>query len=52
MTVGPPSLEAPSTSDLLEMHRRMLLVRGFEERVAILYRDGEIAGFVHLSVGQ
>ena len=38
--------------DLLEMHRRMLLIRGFEERVAALYRDGEVPGFVHLSIGQ
>jgi 2-oxoisovalerate dehydrogenase E1 component len=38
--------------DLLEMHRRMLVIRGFEERVSALYRDGEIPGFVHLSIGQ
>ena len=38
--------------DLLEMHRRMLLIRGFEQRVAALYRDGEVPGFVHLSIGQ
>ncbi len=30
----------------------MLLIRGFEQRVATLYRDGEVPGFVHLSVGQ
>ena len=42
----------PDTADLLEMHRRMVLVRGFEERVAVLYRDGEVPGFVHLSTGQ
>ncbi|MDA8047987.1 MAG: dehydrogenase E1 component subunit alpha/beta [Actinomycetota bacterium] len=34
------------------MYRRMLLIRGFEERVASLYRDGEVPGFVHLSIGQ
>src|SRR5437588_6045610 len=34
------------------MHRRMLMIRGFEERVAALYRDGEVPGFVHLSIGQ
>src|SRR2546430_11557510 len=39
-------------ADLLEMHRRMLMIRGFEERVAALYRDGEVPGFVHLSTGQ
>jgi 2-oxoisovalerate dehydrogenase E1 component len=38
--------------DLVEMQRRMLLIRGFEERVAALYRDGEVPGFVHLSTGQ
>ena len=39
-------------AELLEMHRRMLVIRGFEERVAALYRDGEVPGFVHLSIGQ
>jgi 2-oxoisovalerate dehydrogenase E1 component len=39
-------------ADLLEMHRRMLMIRGFEERVAALYRDTEVPGFVHLSIGQ
>ena len=34
------------------MHRRMLLIRGFEQRVASLYRDSEVPGFVHLSIGQ
>src|SRR3954452_25344027 len=41
-----------STADLLELHRRMLVNRGFEERVSVLYRDGEVPGFVHLSIGQ
>ena len=31
-------------SDLVEMHRRMLLIRGFEQRVSTLYRDGEVPG--------
>ena len=39
-------------ADLVEMHRRMVLIRGFEERVAVLYRDGLVPGFVHLSIGQ
>jgi 2-oxoisovalerate dehydrogenase E1 component len=34
------------------MQRRMLRIRGFEERVSVLYRDGEVPGFVHLSIGQ
>jgi 2-oxoisovalerate dehydrogenase E1 component len=41
-----------SRADLVEMHRRMLVIRGFEARVAALYRDGEVPGFVHLSIGQ
>ncbi|HWD53546.1 MAG TPA: dehydrogenase E1 component subunit alpha/beta [Acidimicrobiales bacterium] len=52
MTVDPSSLSAFSPVDLVEMQRRMLLIRGFEERVAALYRDGEVPGFVHLSTGQ
>jgi 2-oxoisovalerate dehydrogenase E1 component len=48
------SSSAPRFSDeeLLEMYRRMLLIRGFEQRVAQLYKDGEVPGFVHLSTGQ
>jgi 2-oxoisovalerate dehydrogenase E1 component len=46
----------PAAPDLLEklveMQRRMLLIRGFEERVSRLYRDSEVPGFVHLSIGQ
>src|SRR5690348_3487762 len=30
----------------------MLRIRRFEERAADLYRDSEIPGFLHLSVGQ
>ena len=37
---------------LLEAYRRMTLIRAFEERVSVLYRDGEVPGFVHLSIGQ
>src|SRR5215217_92727 len=41
-----------SDDDLLEMYRRMLVIRGFEQRVSVLYRSGEVPGFVHLSIGQ
>jgi 2-oxoisovalerate dehydrogenase E1 component len=49
-----PRTSAPPFPDdaLTEMYRRMLRIRGFELRVAALYRDGEVPGFVHLSVGQ
>jgi len=52
MAARPSALSGPSVVDLVEMQRRMLLIRGFEERVAALYRDGEVPGFVHLSTGQ
>jgi 2-oxoisovalerate dehydrogenase E1 component len=41
-----------SCDDLIEMYRRMLVIRGFESRVSALYRDSKVPGFVHLSIGQ
>jgi 2-oxoisovalerate dehydrogenase E1 component len=41
-----------SPDDLLEMYRRMLVIRRFEERTSRLYADGVVPGFVHLSIGQ
>jgi 2-oxoisovalerate dehydrogenase E1 component len=38
--------------DLIDLYRRMLVIRGFEERASKLYKDGEIPGFVHLCIGQ
>ncbi|HKY16958.1 MAG TPA: thiamine pyrophosphate-dependent enzyme, partial [Microthrixaceae bacterium] len=52
MTPGAPSQSELSTADLIEMHHRMLVIRGFEQRVSRLYRDSEVPGFVHLSIGQ
>jgi 2-oxoisovalerate dehydrogenase E1 component len=49
MTAATPGLP---TDCLLEACRRMTLIRVFEERVSELYRDGEVPGFVHLSIGQ
>src|SRR6202034_3395171 len=40
------------TDSLLEAYRRMTLIRLFEERVSELYRNSEVPGFVHLSIGQ
>ena len=37
---------------MLALYRRMLLVRRFEEGASQLYRDGEVPGFVHVSLGQ
>jgi 2-oxoisovalerate dehydrogenase E1 component len=46
--VGPP----PTADDLAEMYRRMRRIRRFEQRASELYRDSEIPGFLHLSIGQ
>ena len=40
------------TDSLLAAYERMVLIRVFEERVSDLYRDSEVPGFVHLSIGQ
>ena len=44
----PPS----ATSQLLDLYRAMRLVREAEERLGALFADGEIPGFIHLSIGQ
>jgi pyruvate dehydrogenase E1 component alpha subunit len=37
---------------LLAMHRRMRLIRSFEDTAQRLFENGEIGGFLHLSQGQ
>lgn len=38
--------------DLLEMYRRMVLIRKFEEKAEEMYKAGKIGGFLHLYEGQ
>jgi TPP-dependent pyruvate/acetoin dehydrogenase alpha subunit len=47
-------VEAPEidTPHELDLYRRMLLIRRFEERVYLLYLQGEIPGTLHQSQGQ
>jgi 2-oxoisovalerate dehydrogenase E1 component len=52
MTQNSTSPSDFSEADLLEMHRRMVVIREFEQRVAKLYADSQVPGFVHLSIGQ
>jgi 2-oxoisovalerate dehydrogenase E1 component len=40
------------TDELLEMYRRMVRIRHFEQSASKLYADTEIPGFLHLSIGQ
>lgn len=44
--------ETLETDDKLAMYRRMVLIRRFETRASQLYRDSELPGFLHLSIGQ
>lgn len=37
---------------LLELYRRMQLIRQAEQKLGELFADGEIPGFIHLSIGQ
>jgi len=41
-----------SATEMLEMYRRMRVIRRFEQRTAELYRATEVPGFVHTSIGQ
>lgn len=41
-----------TANDLLDLYRRMVRIRRFEERVARLYAEGQIPGMVHLCIGQ
>jgi pyruvate dehydrogenase E1 component alpha subunit len=45
-------MTAAREPDLLELYRRMLLIRRFEERCAELYSGERIRGFVHLYIGE
>jgi TPP-dependent pyruvate/acetoin dehydrogenase alpha subunit len=39
-------------SDLVDLLRRMLLIRAFEEKVSALYAERQIVGLLHLGIGQ
>jgi TPP-dependent pyruvate/acetoin dehydrogenase alpha subunit len=43
---------ATPAAPTIERYARMSMIRAFELRVSELYRDGEIPGFVHTSLGQ
>ena len=41
-----------SLSELLRLYADMRLIREVEQRLSVLFGDGEIPGFIHLSIGQ
>jgi pyruvate dehydrogenase E1 component alpha subunit len=48
----PPAAAVARAPDHLELYRRMLLIRRFEERCVELYSTGRIRGFLHLYIGE
>ncbi len=47
-----PPAERLNSDELLEMMRRMLRIRRFEEKLAALFKRGKLPGFVHLYIGE
>jgi pyruvate dehydrogenase E1 component alpha subunit len=41
-----------SSKDLIDLLRRMWLIRAFEEKVSALYAERQIVGLLHLGIGQ
>lgn len=51
-TVGGKRRRGANGPDLLGFFEQLLLVRKAEERLQTLFADGEVPGFIHLSIGQ
>ena len=51
-TEAAPSLTPTRRDELLDMLRKMILIRRFEEKVAEMYTRAKIGGFVHLNIGE
>ncbi len=49
MTTPPANLDH---DQLLQMMRRMLRIRRFEEKLAVLFKRGRLPGFIHLYIGE
>jgi acetoin:2,6-dichlorophenolindophenol oxidoreductase subunit alpha len=47
-----PTGTKPSPAELLRLYAGMRLIREVEQRLSVLFGDGEIPGFIHLSIGQ
>lgn len=40
------------SKELLRLYRQMLVIRRFEDRAGVAYRQGKIGGYLHLYIGQ
>lgn len=50
MTSSDPT--GPGENHLLKLYADMLLIRRAEEQLSVLFANGEVPGFIHLSIGQ
>ncbi len=48
----PPDPAANSPARLIALYRLIVLIRRAEERLITMFADGEVPGFIHLSIGQ
>ena len=44
--------ESPPDEQLLDLYRRMVLIRRFEERAARAYTEAKVGGYCHLNLGE
>lgn len=51
-TSGQSSASETDAARLLRLYGQMVLIRRAEERLSALFADGEVPGFIHLSIGQ
>lgn len=52
MAVSSEPASTRSAASLLALYRQLLLIRRSEERLSALFAEGEVPGFIHLSIGQ
>jgi TPP-dependent pyruvate/acetoin dehydrogenase alpha subunit len=45
-------MEKPAKKTMIEFYRQMLRIRGTEEKLMEVFSNGEILGFLHVSIGQ
>jgi pyruvate dehydrogenase E1 component alpha subunit len=46
------AIKKENSKDVIELLRRMWLIRAFEEKVSALYAERQIVGLLHLGIGQ
>lgn len=48
----PAAANGKNAERLLDLYRQLVLIRCSEERLSVLFAQGEVPGFIHLSIGQ